>query len=150
VERGDREGSDHAACLRAWQTLRLLYEQVARRLEATLSMECALTNNEFDVLLHLRSHTDQEVRISALLDAVSLSQPALSRLVARLEGRGLLVRSGVEEDRRVCVVALTDAGTALADRAIAIHAGTVHESLHGKLSQADQTVLLNTLSRINR
>ena len=46
------------------------------------------------MLLFLRSHQHEQVRIGALLEVVPLSQPALSRLVARLEARGLLVRRG--------------------------------------------------------
>jgi DNA-binding MarR family transcriptional regulator len=141
---------EHAACLRAWHTLRLVYEQIARRLAAELATECTLTRNEFDVLHYLRSHPAEEVRLTALLEAAALSQPALSRLVTRLESRGLLARSGVEVDGRVCVVTLTDAGAALADRAVAIHARTVHEALTGKLSPADQATLLKTLSRISQ
>jgi DNA-binding MarR family transcriptional regulator len=146
--RGERD-HEYAACLRAWRTLRLVYEQIARRLAAALASECALTHNEFDVLHYLRSHPDEEVRLTALLEAAALSQPALSRLVTRLESRGLLARAGVEEDGRVCVVALTDAGAALADRAVAIHARTVHEALTDKLSPADQSALLQTLNRIS-
>ncbi len=86
--------TDIATCTRAWQMLRTAHDRVVQRLGAALYRECALAINEFDVLLYLRSHARDEVRISALLDAVSLSQPALSRLVARLEERGLLARSG--------------------------------------------------------
>jgi DNA-binding MarR family transcriptional regulator len=139
---------DVAACARAWQTLRMAHDRVAHRLGAELTRECALAINEFDVLLYLRLHPREEVRISDLLSAVSLSQPALSRLVARLESRGLLARSGVEDDARATAVCLTDAGTALIDRAIEIHAQTVHETLTSKLSDREQAELLELLSQI--
>ena len=137
-----------AACTRAWQTLRMAHDRVAQRLGAELSRECALAINEFDVLLYLRSHANEEVRLGALLEAVSLSQPALSRLVARLEGRGLLARSVATDDGRAIVVRLTDAGTALIDRAAAVHARAVHETLTGKFSAAEQASLLHTLSQV--
>ncbi len=141
---------DVAACARAWQTLRMAHDRVAQRLGAELARECALAINEFDVLLYLRSHPNEEVRIGALLEAVSLSQPALSRLVARLEERGLLTRSGAEDDKRAIVVCLTEAGTALIDRAIETHARVVHETLTNKFSDAEQAALLDTLSQIAR
>ena len=146
----DLDRHDVAACARAWQTLRLAHDRVAQRLGAELARECALAINEFDVLLHLRSRAPEPVRISALLEAVSLSQPALSRLVARLEARGLLARSEAEGDGRAVVVHLSDAGSALIDRAIEIHARAVHETLTGKLSDTERASLLRTLRRIGR
>jgi DNA-binding MarR family transcriptional regulator len=137
-------------CALAWQTLRMAHDRVAQRLGAELSAACGLAINEFDVLLFLRSHSDEQVRIGALLDAVPLSQPALSRLVARLEARGLLARREAEDDARVVVVCLTDAGTALIDRALVIHARVVHEALTGKFSEMERAALLHTLSQIGR
>lgn len=139
---------DVAACARAWQTLRMAHARVAERLEDDLERECGLALNEFDVLLYLRSHPDAETRISDLLNAVTLSQPALSRLVARLEARGLVVRSEAHHDARATAVCLTDAGAALIDRAIEVHAAAVHETLTGKLSDAEQAALLQLLSQI--
>jgi DNA-binding MarR family transcriptional regulator len=135
-------------CALAWQTLRMAHDRVAQRLGAELSGACGLAINEFDVLLFLRSHAHEQVRIGALLDAVRLSQPALSRLVARLEARGLLARSEAEDDARAVVVCLTETGTALIDRALVIHARVVHEALIGKFSEKERAALLQTLSQI--
>lgn len=141
---------DAAACAHAWQTLRMAHDRVAQRLGEELSRACALTINEFDVLLYLRSHEAEAVRISALLAAVSLSQPALSRLVARLEERGLLSRTQAGDDGRAVDVCLTEAGAALIDRAMEIHVQAVHETLTGKFTDAEQAALLQTLSQIGR
>jgi DNA-binding MarR family transcriptional regulator len=139
-----------AACARAWQTLRLAHDRVASRLGAALAAEGGLALNEFDVLLYLRLHADEAVRLGALLEAVALSQPALSRLVARLEGRGLVARAGAADDRRATVVGLTDPGRALIDRALAVHARVVDETLIGRFTEAERAQLLATLSRIGR
>jgi DNA-binding MarR family transcriptional regulator len=141
---------DSEACTLAWQTLRLAHDRVAARLGAALADECGLAINEFDVLLYLHTHADVEVRAGALLDAVALSQPALSRLVARLEARGLLTRSPAADDGRATVVCLTASGAALLDRAIDIHARTVHETLTSKFSPTERAALLRTLSQIGR
>jgi DNA-binding MarR family transcriptional regulator len=139
---------DITACARAWQTLRKAHDRVAQRLGAELAHACGLALNEFDVLLYLRTHEREEVRLSSLMEAVSLSQPALSRLVARLEERGLITRSKADDDGRVVDVCLTASGTALIDSAINIHAQVVHETLTSKFSQAEQAALLKTLSRV--
>ena len=135
-------------CALAWQTLRMAHDRVAQRLGSELADACGLAINEFDVLLFLRSHAHEAVRIGALLDAVPLSQPALSRLVARLEARGLLTRCEAEDDARAVVVCLTGAGTALIDRALVIHARVVHETLIDKCSETERAALLRTLSQI--
>jgi DNA-binding MarR family transcriptional regulator len=137
-------------CALAWQTLRMAHDRVAQRLGSELSDACGLAINEFDVLLFLRSHTHEQVRIGALLEAVPLSQPALSRLVARLEARGLLARREAEDDARAVVVCLTDTGTALIDRALVVHARVVHEALIGKFSDTERAALLRTLSQIGQ
>jgi DNA-binding MarR family transcriptional regulator len=111
-------------CALAWQTLRMAHDRVAQQLSAELS--------------------------GALLEAVPLSQPALSRLVARLEARGLLSRSQAEGDARAVVVCLTESGAALIDRALAIHARVVHETLIGKFTETERTALLRTLSQIGQ
>jgi DNA-binding MarR family transcriptional regulator len=149
-----RDAEHHAIseCALAWQTLRMAHDRVAQRLGAELSAACGLAINEFDVLLYLRSHAHlkEQVRIGVLLEAVPLSQPALSRLVARLEARGLLARREAEDDARAVVVCLTDAGTVLIDRALVIHARVVHETLLDKCSETERDALLRTLSQIAR
>jgi DNA-binding MarR family transcriptional regulator len=147
---GDAVRDEISECALAWQTLRMAHDRVAQRLGAELSNECGLAINEFDVLLFLRSHAREQVRIGALLEAVSLSQPALSRLVARLEARGLLARREAADDARAVVVGLTDTGTALIDRALLIHAQVVHEALLGKFSETERAALLRTLSQIGQ
>ena len=148
------DAAQHAVseCALAWQTLRMAHDRVAHRLGAELSSACKLAINEFDVLLFLRSHAHlkEQIRIGALLEAVPLSQPALSRLVARLEARGLLSRSQAEGDARAVVVCLTESGAALIDRALAIHARVVHETLIGKFTETERTALLRTLSQIGQ
>jgi DNA-binding MarR family transcriptional regulator len=130
----------------------MAHDRVAQRLGAELAGACGLAINEFDVLLFLRSHAHlkEQIRIGALLEAVPLSQPALSRLVARLEARGLLARREAEDDARAVVVCMTDTGTALIDRALVIHARVVHEALIDKLPETERAALLRTLSQIGQ
>lgn len=144
------EQHDPEICTRAWQSLRRAHDRVARRLTADLARECAVALNDVDVLLHLRTHAAKTVRINELRDAVPLSQPALSRLVSRLEERGLVTRSEAADDGRAAVLGLTETGGALLDRAIEVHARAVHESLTSKFSDDEQAALLKTLAQIGQ
>lgn len=67
--------------------------------------------------------------------ATALSNSAATRLVARLENRGLLARFLCVDDRRGIYTELTDAGFALLNEARPIHDTT----LRGALDQAQTT-----------
>ena len=145
----DDDRHDAEICTRAWQTLRRAHDRVARRLTADLARECAVAINDLDVLLHLRAHADEGVRITEVRDAVPLSQPALSRLVARLVARGLVTRSEAADDGRAAVVGLTTAGGELLDRAVEVHARAIREALTARFSDEEQAMLLRALSQID-
>lgn len=104
-------GHDNSACARVWQVLRMAHDRIERRLSAAFA-EIDLTITDFDVLLYLHSHSCEGVRIGSILESVALSQPALSRLIARLVDRGLILRSGSEADGRAIQVSLSDDGRA--------------------------------------
>jgi DNA-binding MarR family transcriptional regulator len=143
-----RPETQNPECARAWQALRVAHDRIERRLTAELGRHCGLAISDFDVLLHLRLHDGEEVRMHDLTGVVLLSQPALSRLVARLAERGLVVRSGATDDGRAIVVCLTSQGRAVADRAMAVHADAVHRALISHLTDREQATLLQTLTRI--
>lgn len=147
---------DAAACALAWQALRRAHARIAVQLESAMLDHCGLALNEFDVLFELqgkrskrnRGENDRTARIHELLDVVPLSQPALSRLLVRLEARGLLARCPATEDRRGIVVRLTDQGAALIDDATRLYVETVHGCLTSRLNDDEQVALLRLLRRI--
>lgn len=141
-------GGATTACVNAWRVLRAAHARVEQELGVELSRRCSLTVTEFDALFALRLHPAGEPRISDLLAAVPLSQPALSRLVARLERRGLLCREPVPSDARAAHLRLTPAGVSLLDDAAAIHARVVHAAFASRFSQEEQASLLRILGRI--
>lgn len=147
---GEAPRHDVPACARAWETLRLAHDRVAKRLTTALAAECGLGLSEFDLLLYLRRQGDEAVRLCDLRDGVALSQPALSRLAARLERSGLVARSAATDDGRATLLRLTESGTTLIDRAVGVQARVVHETLTGRFSVSEQAGLLRTLGRIGR
>jgi DNA-binding MarR family transcriptional regulator len=92
----------------AWEALlsahaRLMKEFAAEDIWQELSMR------EYDVLYTL-SRCREPVRIGELHRHVLLSQPALSRMVDRLVGRGFIERYADPADRRGVRLSLTAAG----------------------------------------
>lgn len=76
---------DELQCARAWVALHAAHTLVAKRLSAALATCRGLTINDFEVLVRLERAEPERPRLTDLNQAIALSQPALSRLVARLE-----------------------------------------------------------------
>ena len=61
-------------------------------------------------MLYALSTAPDGLRISELCDDVLLTQPGMSRLIARLENNGLVERRDDPDDGRACRIRLTPAG----------------------------------------
>jgi DNA-binding MarR family transcriptional regulator len=134
-------------CARAWAALTAAHARIAGRLSAALARACDLTINDFEILLRVDRAPKDGVRLGELLSAVPLTQPALSRAVARLGERGCLSRAGAPGDRRGVLITITPAGRDLLAEAVPVHAATIRETLLDRLSPAEQDVLARVLSR---
>ncbi|HWG03268.1 MAG TPA: MarR family transcriptional regulator [Trebonia sp.] len=104
---------------------------------------------EYDVLYTL-SKRPGAVRLSELNKHVLLSQPALSRLVDRLAGRGLIVRQSDPADRRGVLLSLTPAGWGRQRRIGRSHARSVARAVRNKLSPSEITRLAEICSRLGQ
>jgi len=91
-----------------------------------------LGEGDFDVLATLRrSGTPYELTPGDIALQTIVTSGAVSKRVDRLEAAGLVTRRGSEHDRRVRVVALTDAGKSLIDEAFTAHVENEHRLLEG-------------------
>lgn len=144
------ENDDHnyEGCTRAFGALALAHAAVSAEIEKALAASVSLSINEFDVLVGLDSAPERSLPLSALGTIVRLSQPAISRLVTRLEERDLLTRTGGAEDRRSITLHLTQRGAELLERAIPIHARCIQDKLLGRLTAAERDVLRSALLKI--
>jgi DNA-binding MarR family transcriptional regulator len=103
---------------------------------------------EYDVLYTLKK-AGCALRMSELNEAVLLSQPALSRLVDRLESRGLVQRATDPKDRRGALVSLTPDGVAVQHRIGARHARSVEQRMSIALSDEEMRVLHQLCERLS-
>jgi DNA-binding MarR family transcriptional regulator len=88
---------------------------------------------EYDVLYTL-AKGDGPMRICEIQDGVLLSQPALSRMIERLVGRGLLHREADAEDGRAVRVSLTEDGVRVQREVGRAHAKSVGRQLGSSLT----------------
>ena len=95
-----------------WESLFRAQVAVMRKLQAGPAFK-KVAINEYDVLFTLSRCPSGWLRLNELNDHVLLSQSSLSRLVERLEKRGLVARMAAPEDGRGVLLKLTDAGAEL-------------------------------------
>ncbi|MFC0676009.1 MarR family winged helix-turn-helix transcriptional regulator [Brachybacterium hainanense] len=123
--------SDDAIEVRArgWRTLVALHGLIESRLERTLQAEHGLSVVEFTVLDALSRQDGWHMRMQQLARAAALSSSATTRLVTRLENRGLLTRILCADDRRGIYTELTDEGVRLLEAARPCHDRVLEEAL---------------------
>jgi DNA-binding MarR family transcriptional regulator len=129
--------------------LRSAYTAVTECLSDALGAQFGLGVNDFEVLLLLGSAAPERLRLGELHRAAALSQPALSRLVARLEAAGYVTRSETADDRRAVLVGITERGADTLRRAIPVHAACVRGGFIDRLSEKEQDALVAILGRID-
>ncbi len=140
---------DQQACAQAWAALTAAHAVVTEQLGAALTRTCGLSINEFQIMLRVdRAADPRGVRLGELCSAVRLTQPSLSRAVARLERHGWLRRAGAPGDGRGVMVTLTAAGREVLARGSGVHAQTISELLLDRLTPGEQDLLSRALTRV--
>ena len=102
---------------------------------------------EYGVLYALSS-APEGLGITELGQDVLLTQPGMSRLVARLEARGLVHRVPAPEDARAYRIRLTPAGVATQRRIGRTHARDVAEAMTRNLDRPELEQLLDLCRRL--
>lgn len=109
-----------SALAQGWCALSLLHGRIEAHVERALQALHGLSVREYsllDVLSRQHGGEGGHLQMKQVADAVVLSQSATTRLVTRLEDRGLLERHLCPTDRRGIYTDVTDAGLTLLDRA---------------------------------
>jgi DNA-binding MarR family transcriptional regulator len=120
---------------RAWQALLHAHHDVTDRLEGDLHQEHGLSMGEYDVLVRLARAPDRALRMSDLAERVLLSPSGLTRLVDRLEAKGLVRRLTDPDDGRALRASLTDHGLRAVRRAAVTHLRGIRHHFTARLSQ---------------
>lgn len=141
--------ADDAVEIRAqgWRTLAALHGMIEAELERALTAEAGLSVVEYTVLDALNRQDGWHMRMQQLARAAALSPSATTRLVNRLEDRGLLTRILCMDDRRGIFTELTAAGQELHDRARPVHDATLERVLAEAADQPELAPMVDALHR---
>jgi DNA-binding MarR family transcriptional regulator len=139
--------SDRRLANDSWEALLRAQASLMRGFSAERMWD-EVSLKEYDVLYTLKK-ADCELRLFDLNEAVLLSQPALSRLVDRLETRGLVQRRTDPKDRRGALVSLTPAGAGVQQRIGTRHALSVEHRMTAALTPAEMRTLQELCTRLS-
>lgn len=130
-----------------WRTLAALHGRIETELERCLQAEHDLSIVEFTVLDALARQDGWHMRMQQLARAAALSSSATTRLVTRLEDRGLLTRILCADDRRGIYTELTAAGQTLLTTAHPTHDAVLEKTLAEAAEVPELAPLVATLTR---
>ncbi|MEV6945686.1 MarR family transcriptional regulator [Streptomyces sp. NPDC051172] len=116
----------------SWSALSLLHGRIEAHIERALQAGHDLSVREYSLLDVLSRQHDGEgghLQMKQVADAVVLSQSATTRLVTRLEDRGLLTRYLCPTDRRGIYTNVTEPGLRLLEEARPTNEAALREAL---------------------
>lgn len=128
------------ALARRWRALATLHDRVDAVLDQVLGTAFDLSARELrmlEILAEQGEAPEDHHHMKAIADVLALSQSATTRLVGRLEERGLVTRFICTADRRGVSADLTEAGQELIASAAPIRDDALSETLTGLSAEAD-------------
>ncbi len=133
--------------LRAFRTLLEAHSQLLDALNVRFR-DRDLSLPYYDVLVHLSEAPDQRLRMQELAHRVLLSKSGLTRLIDRMEGRGLVRRAASEADARGVNAVLTPAGLTALEAAVPAHKEDLVELVGSVMTADEADVLADLLGRV--
>ncbi|MFI6436457.1 MarR family winged helix-turn-helix transcriptional regulator [Streptomyces sp. NPDC050759] len=133
---------------RAWRGFVRLHERLGGRLGRLLQSESHVSPADFAVLVHLTDTPDGRQRYQDLARALEWEKSRMSHHIARMAGRGMVVREDCLEDARGAFVVITDVGRAAIEAAAPRHVEAVRELFLDHVTPAELRVLAEISERV--
>ncbi|MEV3909824.1 MULTISPECIES: MarR family winged helix-turn-helix transcriptional regulator [Streptomyces] len=133
---------------RAWRGFIRLQERLGGRLGRLLQSESNVSPADFAVLVHLTDTPEGRQRYQDLARALEWEKSRMSHHIARMAGRGMVVREDCLEDARGAFVVITDVGRAAVEAAAPRHVEAVRELFMDHVTPAELRVLAEISERV--
>ena len=130
-------------------SLGLMFRQLRDSMWAQMERELVKAGHDltFSQFVTIKKLAGGIASVTDLARAAELNPGAMTRLLDRLEAKGLIERVADPEDRRALHIHLTDAGIAIW-RDIEQCGQRVHDRAFGDMAQDDRNQLLRLLERV--
>lgn len=132
----------------AWARLMRVSRQLSEKVEDALKKGGLPPLAWYDALHEIAAAGEEGMRPFLLIDRMLLVQYNVSRLLARLEGEGLIEKHDVPGDGRGQTVRITEAGRDLRRRMWAVYGQAIDGLVGRKLGKADLVTLAGLLGRL--
>ncbi|RKT20218.1 transcriptional regulator [Streptomyces sp. 1114.5] len=135
-----------------WGALSLLHGRIESHIERALQSRHGLSVREYSLLDVLSRQHDGEgghLQMKQVADAVVLSQSATTRLVTRLEDRGLLARYLCPTDRRGIYTDVSEAGLELLAQARPTNDAALREALEQAAGNPELVPLVRAVEAVD-
>ena len=140
------------ALANGWAALYVLYGRIEAHIERALQSKHELSVREYSLLDVLSRQHDGEgghLQMKQVADAVVLSQSATTRLVSRLEDRGLLSRYLCPTDRRGIYTDVSEDGLRLLEEARPTNDAALREALDEAARNPELAPLVTAVKAVN-
>lgn len=124
------------------------HARVTRQIERELQAEQGLALADYDLMAELSAAPGRRVRMGELAERLVLSRSGITRLVDRLQAKGLVQRHVCEGDRRGQWAAITDAGQARFRGARSTHMRCVARHFGNRIPAGDHATLERMLGEV--
>lgn len=151
--RSDGPAPGRGGLAQGWCALSALHGRIEAHIERALQAGHGLSVREFSVLNVLNEQHDGDgghLRMNQLAKSVVLSQSATTRLVNRLEERGLLSRYLCPTDRRGIYTEVSSEGRELLEEARPTHDTALCEALHEAAKKPELAPLVTAVEDLAR
>ncbi|SEK34139.1 MarR family winged helix-turn-helix transcriptional regulator [Streptacidiphilus jiangxiensis] len=132
-----------------WGLMGNVYRLINDRLRHDISEATGLDGSEFEFLLRLARFPDARGMATRVGETMGYSSAGTTKLVARLERKGLIERTRDPEDGRAYLVGMTDAGTEALRLGLEAHVPRLEAEVLGHLTDAQRGVLHTLLTRLD-
>lgn len=144
--------TDSAPLAQGWCALSLLHGRIEAHIERALQARHDLSVREYSLLDVLSRQHDGDgghLQMKDVADAVVLSHSATTRLVTRLEDRGLLERYLCPTDRRGIYTNVTETGRKLLAEARPTNDTALREALDEAAKNPELAPLVRAMEALN-
>src|SRR6478609_8952462 len=131
----------------AWVGMLHVHAQTMHQLGQELDDAGKIPLSTYDILVQLTENGGLR-RLRELVDLVLLSQPGLSRKVARLEEEGLVERLPDPNDGRGVLVRMTRQGRAALRSAAVVHIAGIEREFTSQLTDDEAATLARVFARL--
>jgi DNA-binding MarR family transcriptional regulator len=144
--------SDHlsASHITAWVRLTRASQSCLEDVEADLKAAGFPPLIWYDVLLELRRTPEGRLRHNEIGGKILLSKSNVTRVVDRLEAKGLVAREDCAEDRRGAFVAITEKGRDLQARIWPVYRESLARRFGERLTEDEAVQLAELLAKLGR